>query len=122
MAYLAAACQGLLTVVFLAAAAGKLRGGQALRAAASSLSDPELVRREHALGVAAALAAAEAAVAALVAVPATRAVGFAASAALLAVLATGVAVVLARGTARPCHCFGGTTTTLSTRHLVRNLA
>lgn len=66
------------------------------------------------------MAAAEAAVVVLLAVPATRTAGFVAAAALLAVLTAGIAVVLARGTTAPCRCFGASATPLSARHLVRN--
>ena len=122
MTYAAPACQGLLIVVFLASAAGKLRGRQALRAFASSLVTLGLVRSRRAAPVAAAVAGAEALAVLLLVVPVTRAAGFAAAAALLAVLTAGVAVVLARGTAAPCRCFGPSPTPLSVRHLVRNAA
>lgn len=120
-AHAAAAGQGLLVVVFLASAGSKLRGRQALRAFAASLVPLGLVRTGLALPVAAAVAAAEAAAVVLLAVPLTRTAGFAVAATLLVVLTAGVALVLARGTAAPCRCFGPSATPLSTRHLVRNL-
>ncbi|HEX5596095.1 MAG TPA: MauE/DoxX family redox-associated membrane protein [Micromonosporaceae bacterium] len=121
MLYLAPACQGLLAVVFLASAGSKLRSGQALRAFASSLAAMRLVRGAFAQPVAVAVALAEAVVMALVAAPPTRHAGFAVAAALLAVLTTGVVVVLARGAAAPCRCFGTSAAPLSRRHLVRNV-
>jgi hypothetical protein len=118
MPWAAAAAQGLLIVVFLASAAGKLRGRRSLRAFASSLVSLRLVGPGAAVPVAAAVAAAEAGAAVLLV--GTRTAGFAAAVVLLSVLSLGVAVVLARGTAAPCRCFGASATPLSRRHLVRN--
>ncbi|MER5646484.1 MauE/DoxX family redox-associated membrane protein [Streptosporangium sp. NPDC002524] len=125
MTHLTPACQGLLAVVFLVSATGKLRGGRALRAFATSLTSMLAIRADRALPVAIAVAAAEAAVVVLLAVPLavpfTRDAGFAAATALLVVLTSGVAVVLAGGGAEPCRCFGASSAPLSARHLVRNL-
>lgn len=121
MTHLIPACQGLLVVVFLASAASKLRSGQALRAFATSLSSMLAIRADRALPVAIAVTAAEAVAVVLLVVPPTRDAGFAAAVALLVVLTSGVAVVLARGGAEPCRCFGASSTPLSGRHLVRNL-
>ncbi|WP_329080242.1 MauE/DoxX family redox-associated membrane protein [Streptosporangium sp. NBC_01469] len=121
MAHLIPACQGLLAVVFLVSAASKLRSGQALRAFATSLVSMLAVRGDRALPIAITLTAAEAVVVVLLAVPPTRDAGFAAATALLVVLTSGVAVVLARGGAEPCRCFGASSTPLSGRHLIRNL-
>ncbi|GAB3129483.1 MauE/DoxX family redox-associated membrane protein [Microbispora hainanensis] len=121
MAFVVSGCQGLLAVVFLASGVSKLRGGRALRAFAASLAAMRLVSRSRAAFVATTLAAAEGCVTVLVAVPLTRQAGFAAAIALLAVLTTGVAVVLARGGGVPCRCFGASPAPLSGRHLVRNL-
>ncbi|MER5625692.1 MauE/DoxX family redox-associated membrane protein [Streptosporangium sp. NPDC002544] len=121
MTHLIAACQGLLAVVFLVSAASKLRGGQALRAFATSLASMLPVRGDRALPVAVAVTAAEVIVVVLLAVPPTRGAGFAAATALLVVLTSGVAVVLTRGGAEPCRCFGASSTPLSGRHLIRNL-
>jgi hypothetical protein len=121
MAYAAPAAQGLLVVVLLASSAAKLRGRQALRALADSLVALRLVRTASARRVALALAVAESATVVLLMAPASRAVGFAAAAVLLTVLTAGVAVVLARGATAPCRCFGASETSLSARHLVRNV-
>lgn len=121
MPYLVSLCQGLLAVVLLVSATSKLRSGQALRAFSESLASMRLVRAARTRAVAIAVANAEGVAAALLLVPATRDAGFAAAAALLAVLTVGVAVVLARGTAQPCRCFGTSATPLSRRHLVRNV-
>jgi hypothetical protein len=118
MAFAAPACQGLLVVVFLASAAGKLHGRRSLRAFADSLVSLRLVRPGTALPVALAVAAAEAAAAVLLV--SSRTAGFAVAVALMAVLTAGVGVVLARGTAAPCRCFGASVTPLSARHLARN--
>jgi len=119
--YLLPVCQGLLVVVFFASAASKLRGGQALRAFATSLTEMGLVRHTHERLVAAAIAGAEAVVVLLLVIPFTRDAGFAGAAVLLVVLSAGVARVLARGTARPCRCFGASSVPLSPRHLIRNI-
>ena len=121
MRYLVPLCQGLLAVVLVVSATSKLRSVQALRAFTQSLSSMQLVRATQARPVAIALAAAEAIVAALLLLPATRDAGFAGAATLLAVLTGGVAVVISRGTAQPCRCFGDSSTPLSWRHLIRNL-
>ena len=109
-------------MVFLASAASKLRSGQALRAFAATLAAMRLVRGAAVLPVASGVAAAEAVAVAMLVVPPIRSAGFAVAAALLAVLTIGVAVVLARGTAVPCRCFGASTAPLSRRHLLRNVA
>ena len=121
MPYLVPLCQGLLAVVLVVSATSKLRSGQALRAFAESLTSMRLVRATRARPVAIAVAAAEGMVVALLLVPATRDAGFAGAAALLAVLTGGVAVVLLRGTAQPCRCFGASSTPLGRRHFVRNV-
>jgi Methylamine utilisation protein MauE len=121
MAFVAPACQGLLVVVFLASATGKLRGRRSLRAFADSLVSLRLVRTARALPVAVAVAVAEAATAVLLVAPGSRQVGLTAAAVLMTVLTAGVAVVLVRGTAAPCRCFGVSVTPLSARHLVRNV-
>lgn len=121
MVYLVPAIQGLLAVVLLISGASKLRSGQALRAFAGALTTMRLVPGSLAGPVAAAVGTAEVSVAALLAVPAAGQAGFAAGAALLAVLTAGVAVVLARGTAVPCRCFGASSIPLAGRHLLRNI-
>ncbi|WP_084959692.1 MauE/DoxX family redox-associated membrane protein [Thermoactinospora rubra] len=121
MAFVVLACQGLLAVVFLASSVSKLRSGPALRAFSASLIAMRLAGRSRAGSVALAVAVAEAAVPVLLMVPPARKAGFAAAAVLLVALTAAVAVVLARGTAQPCRCFGGSAAPLAGRHLVRNL-
>ncbi|MEV0594840.1 MauE/DoxX family redox-associated membrane protein [Nonomuraea cavernae] len=121
MTYIALLCQGMLTVVFLVSAGSKLRSRARLRAFAISLSTMRLVRDRHVRPVALAIAVGEAVTGALLAVPVTRDAGFAAAAALLMVLTAGVVVVLLRGDAQPCRCFGESSTPLAPRHAVRNV-
>lgn len=121
MPYVAPVCQGLLAVVLLVSTVGKLRSGQALRTFAASLAAMRLSRPAWAGTVAALVAGAEGAAALLLVIPSARNAGFAVAAVLLAVLTVGVAVVLARGTMRPCRCFGASATPLGRRHLVRNV-
>ncbi|MDG6107217.1 hypothetical protein Daura_31380 [Dactylosporangium aurantiacum] len=108
-------------MVLLASSASKLRSGQALRAFAATLAAMRLVPGAAARPVASGVAAAEAVTAVALVAPPSRSAGFALAAVLLAVLTAGVAVVLARGTAVPCRCFGASTAPLSRRHLVRNV-
>lgn len=120
MAYAALVCQGLLATVLLVAAASKVRGAQALRTFALSLTAMGLVRRRAALPLGAAVAGAEVTALVLVTLPATRRLGFAACVLLFAVLTAGVAVVLTRGKPVACRCFGASADPLSGRHVVRN--
>ncbi|GAA3334832.1 hypothetical protein GCM10020358_00780 [Amorphoplanes nipponensis] len=122
MAYVAIGCQGLLTVVLLVATASKIRGARALRSFAASLTEMGLVRPRAAVPLAVAVAAAESATLVLLTVPATRRLGFAAGVLLFAVLTAGVGMVLARGSAAACRCFGASAEPLRRRHLVRNAA
>jgi hypothetical protein len=120
LAYLAIGCQGLLTAVLLVATAGKIRGARALRAFAGSLTTMGLVRPRAAVPLAVMIVVAEVATLALMTVPPTRRLGLAAAVLLFALLTAGVAVVLARGRATACRCFGASAEPLGRRHLVRN--
>lgn len=120
MPYLAPACQGLLIVIFLVSATGKLRSARALRELGASLAQTGLVRGDLGMPVGVALAAAEATLVAALLVPATTRLGFGGAAVLMAILSAGVFAVLQRGTVASCRCFGSSTAPLSARHLVRN--
>lgn len=121
MRYLDPVCRGLLLVVFLWSATSKIRSRRSLREFASSLSTMRLVGVRHAGPVAVSVAGAEAVVVALLAIPPLRAAGFLAAGALLSLLTGGVALVLRRGEAAPCRCFGSSPVPLGRRHLIRNV-
>lgn len=106
------ACQFLIGLVFVAAVAGKVTG---YRAFVESVRDLGL---EPATRVAAAVLAAETAVAGLVAV-APRA-GFVVAAILLLAFAGAVVRSLRHGGGRPCRCFGRSTMPLDWHHVWRN--
>jgi hypothetical protein len=121
--------------VFAASARGKLSGRQAYIAYRAGLRQAALVPERFLPTVAAVLCAAEVAVAAggLAAAAAATAwlpgsrllsVGaLAAATALTAVLVAGVALVVRRGSASPCACFGsGVGRPLGWMHLIRNLS
>ena len=92
-----------LALVFVAAAVGKLADRQGTAAAAEGLGVP---RRWAAPIGAAALPAAELAVAAALLWRPTAAVGAAGALFLLALLTGLVVLSLRRGRRPPCHCFG----------------
>lgn len=118
MTYIQPAAQALLVVVFAWAAAGKLHSRAAFARFAVSLGP--LTSRPTQL--AAGLAVSELATAVLLVL--APGLGFPAAIGLLAVLSFGVAVVLRRGLAVTCRCFGASARTerLGGRHLARNIA
>lgn len=120
MVYLLIACRTLLLGVFVAALAGKARRRSAYRDFATWVGTLGLVPRRLTAVAAAIATAAEAAVVALLALPATVPVGFALAVALLAVFTGGVALAIRRGRRAPCHCFGASKTPLGPAHVVRN--
>ncbi|MEU7909467.1 MauE/DoxX family redox-associated membrane protein [Microbispora bryophytorum] len=116
MRHVELACQILLAVVFGWSAVSKLASREAFRRFGRSIEP----LTGGGTWPAAALCAAEALVLPLVVV--APPVGFGLAAGLVAVLTAGVAVVLRRGLAVRCRCFGGGEAALGTRHVVRNLA
>jgi hypothetical protein len=121
MVYLVLACRCLIGATFLVSAASKLRSRSAFRAFVSWLAalPMPLVRRRPGL-VASVLAAAEALIVVLVALPWTARPGLALAAIVLAVLTAGTWVSVARGTEAPCQCFGVSASRLGPRHIVRD--
>ncbi len=121
MPYVLLGCQIMVGTVFLASAAGKLRGRRAYSsflAAIGGLAPGLSPSRREAL--APLVIAGETAVAALLAAPVTARAGFVAAVVLLAVFT--VTIVAAVRTRRrvPCACFGASSTTVGPAHLVRN--
>jgi hypothetical protein len=124
----------LVACVFIASAASKLRSRRAFAAFRTGLGETALVPSRR-LGITAALlAGAEAVMAALLVAAsilqgtgnpraiALTEVALAGAAALVAVLASGVAAVMRRGTAARCACFGASAALpLGRVHLARNL-
>ncbi|WP_432989684.1 MauE/DoxX family redox-associated membrane protein [Dactylosporangium sp. CA-233914] len=114
-------CAALVGLVFAAAVAGKVRGRATGGSLAASLAATGLVPRRLARPAAVVLIAAEAAVAAGMAPPATRPWALAAAVAVAGALAAGVGLVLRRGVVAQCQCFGATRERLGPLHLARNV-
>ncbi|MEV0489540.1 MauE/DoxX family redox-associated membrane protein [Streptomyces atratus] len=119
MAYFVLACQVLTALVFLTAAAGKLRSRAVYAGFVAELGNWPLVPAGLRPAVARAVSVAEAAVPVLIAVPVTRRAGAALAALLLAAFLAAMILMRARGTVARCTCFGRNPATLGTRHLVR---
>jgi len=117
---IALACEVVLAVVLGTAAVSKLRGPAALREFRDSLVGMRLVPRRAAGPVAAAVGLGEAVVAVALCVPVTAGAGLVAAGIELAVLTAGVGLVVRRGSALPCRCFGPARRPLGRLHLVRN--
>jgi hypothetical protein len=122
----------MLWIVFAVAASSKVRSAAARRAFSASLRATGLVATRLAGPVAIAIGVAEsvivlglgwAVVATLAPLPGGYHIGFAtlpATALVLAVLSSGVAWALRRGTNAHCACFGAAARPLRGLHLVRN--
>ncbi len=107
--------------MFLVSVSGKLRSLRAFRAFVSWLAalPLPLVRRwSHA--AAAVMAAAEALIVVLIALPGTARPGLALAAVVLAVFTAGTWLATARGTDAPCQCFGVSASPLRWRHVARD--
>ncbi|NRQ37888.1 hypothetical protein HII36_39575 [Nonomuraea sp. NN258] len=117
MGYLAVGCGAVLVVVFAAAIIGKARAPAAF---ARSLPETGLVPVRWRGWAAGALLAAEAAVVVLLLVPGQAVHGFAAAAALCALLTAGTGVTVARRVPASCLCFGGPARPLEPLHVARN--
>ena len=121
MVYLALACRCAVGGVFGVSVAGKIRGRPAFRAFASWLAAlPVPLVRGQARAAAAVIAAAEATIVILVALPWTVRAGLVLAAVLLGVFAAGTWLAVARGTDASCQCFGVSASPLGRRHVVRD--
>ncbi|QFY12055.1 methylamine utilization protein MauE [Nonomuraea phyllanthi] len=119
IAYIGFGCRILLALVFVAAAASKLRGRRdfiEFRATVSAFG----VKPRWSSAAAGAVIACELAAAALMPVGVTAPAGLGIGAALLIVFSLVIASALRRGTSTSCRCFGTSTRPLGARHLVRN--
>jgi hypothetical protein len=111
----------LLGLVFLCSALGKSRGAAAFRAFCDAVGRLVPALRRRTAPAAAAVVAAEAAVAVMLAVPAAVVAGFALAAVLLLAFTAVLAAALRRGVSTACHCFGAGGERIAPRHLVRNM-
>jgi hypothetical protein len=120
MLYLAIAARAMLIVVFAAAFAAKARNRNAFMSFADSLGSFGIRHRRLQLAAASMAVTAEAATAVLAAVPVTATWGLALGG--LTITAFTAAALRARKQGRQptCNCFGSSTATLGTRHIVRN--
>jgi hypothetical protein len=120
--YVVMVCRCLAGVVFVVSAFSKLRSGSAFRRFRLWLAGlPVPVARSRAGPVAVVIAAAEAAIVVLVALPWTVRAGLVLAAAVLAVFTAGTWLAVARGAGEPCQCFGASASPLSGRHVVRDV-
>ena len=134
MTELVIAVLSLACCVYFASATAKLRGRSAYHSFQAGLADTGLTSRRLLPGTAALLVAGETLLAAVAAAAVLLTAAGAAGATtvtdcalglgavLTSILATGIAVILHRGTRARCACFGSVTnSTLGRPHLVRNL-
>jgi len=120
MTYFVFGCRCLLLVVFVCSALGKLRGAGSFAAFRRATAELIPSARVRATPLAAAVIGAELTIVVLLAVPAIAWVGLGASLVLLLVFTAAVAAAVQRGSTAPCRCFGGSTSPLGVRHLLRN--
>ncbi|MFI7464923.1 MauE/DoxX family redox-associated membrane protein [Nonomuraea sp. NPDC049646] len=123
MQYVDVACRLLLLTVFALALASKVTSRTAWREFVESVRAMRVARGEAARPVAVAAAVAEALVVVLAAIPLSWAgtAAFVLAAGLLACLTVAIVLVVRRGAAVTCRCFGASTTPMGVPHVVRNL-
>jgi hypothetical protein len=121
--YVDIASRLLLLTVFSLALAGKTSSRSAWNEFVESIRAMAVIDRARAPMAAAATAAAEAGVIVLALIPLRRAgsAAFLLAAGLLGCLTVAVTMVVRRGAAVPCRCFGASQTPLGVPHVVRNL-
>jgi methylamine utilization protein MauE len=121
MVYLALACRCAVGVVFLVSVSGKVRSRAAFGAFVSWLAAlPVPLARSQPRAAAAVMAAAEALIVILVALPWTARPGLALAAVALAAFTAGTWLAVVRGADAPCLCFGASASPLGRRHVVRD--
>ncbi|MGW4404820.1 MauE/DoxX family redox-associated membrane protein [Nonomuraea sp. NPDC004702] len=123
MQYVDVACRLLLLTTFALALASKVTSRTAWREFVESVRAMRVARGAAARPVAVAAAVAEALVVVLAAIPLPWAgtAAFVLAAGLLACLTVAVVLVVRRGAAVSCRCFGASTTPMGVQHVVRNL-
>ncbi|MDQ7909752.1 MauE/DoxX family redox-associated membrane protein [Phytohabitans sp. ZYX-F-186] len=113
-------CRCLIGVVFVAAAASKLRSRPAFSAFTGSVRQLRLLPPRLAAPAAGAVVAAEAAI--VVAMVVAPDIGFLLAAGLLLAVTVATITTIHRGVRARCQCFGTSGTNLGLRHVVRNAA
>jgi uncharacterized membrane protein YphA (DoxX/SURF4 family) len=113
------ACRGLIAVVFISAAWGKV-APSAFGQFVQSVEQTGMVPRAAARPVAVAVVLAELSAALLVLLPGTSAIGAGLAACLLVVFLGVIVRSLKQGSAAQCRCFGSASP-LGRRHVVRNV-
>lgn len=119
MIYVEFGCRAVLAMVFLFAAANKLRGRHELaefNIAVSAFGVPAV----WSWPIAVSIVALELAVAIAVAFDVTAGIGLCMAASLLLCFSVAIASALSRGVSTSCRCFGASTRPLGVRHIVRN--
>ncbi|MET7338854.1 MauE/DoxX family redox-associated membrane protein [Nonomuraea sp. NPDC005650] len=122
MQYVEVGSRLLLLTVFVLALASKVSSRQAWNEFVRSIRAMAVIDRAKAPAAAVATAASEAGVIVLAAIPLRWAGSgsFVLAAGLLGCLTVAVVMVVRRGAAVPCRCFGASQTPLSMAHVVRN--
>jgi hypothetical protein len=119
MAYTVLACRALIFLVFTVSVIAKVRGRGAYREFGSWLAAlPVPLARTRVLP--AIFVAAEAAIAALTAVPYAAMTGLALAAGCIVAMAVSTVVIMRRDARVTCWCFGPSRRPLGARHLVRD--
>jgi hypothetical protein len=118
LTYLEIACRSTIGLVFLVAAAGKLRRGTDVFA--TSVRSLPLVPGRYARAVAIGVVTAELGTPVLLAVPATVRLGFAWAGLLVGAFLVAILVALGRGVRADCACFGLRPVPFGRRHVLRN--
>ncbi|MEU0572530.1 MauE/DoxX family redox-associated membrane protein [Nonomuraea sp. NPDC005983] len=120
MSYVEVGCRVLLVTVFALALWSKVSGREPWARFVRSVRDMTPWRSN---AVPVAVAAGEAAVIVLAATPLrwAGALGFALAAVLLGCFAVATALVVRRGAAVPCRCFGASETPMGWAHVIRDL-
>lgn len=116
-------CRCAIALVFVASILGKLRGQEAYAGfvrATGRLASGRVIARVPAGALAVGVIAAEVAVVALTALPATARVGLVLAGLLAVAFAVAVLAALRRGDRAPCNCFGSSVRPVGRTHLVRN--
>ncbi|MEV0385475.1 MauE/DoxX family redox-associated membrane protein [Nonomuraea sp. NPDC050643] len=123
MQYVDVAGRALLITVFVLALVSKVSSRGAWSAFVRSTRAMAVIPDKLAPPAAAATAAAEAGVIVLAAVPVrwTGSAAFVLATGLLGCLTVAVVLVVGRGAAVPCRCFGATETPMGAPHVIRNL-
>ncbi|WP_051174264.1 MauE/DoxX family redox-associated membrane protein [Amycolatopsis orientalis] len=120
MSYVVFGCRCALIVVFAVSAISKSRNRTSFAAFRRATIELVPAARGHGTPLAAAVVAAEFVIVVGLAVPDTATAGLLAAGALVTAFTVAIATALHRGVTASCRCFGGSSTPVGARHLVRN--